>query len=283
MQDNVSLATSEKDLDVKYGVYDLGPEREAARGSLKYILADMNDIRKSFIRLGFHLNEMLLNRYYEDFGYPTMEEFAEANLGMDKSNVYRYIRVFENFAADNGYRQRTLYLDDKWKDYSFSQLVEMCSMSDTQRRACNPGMTIRQIREVKKTVAKDVDWSFLNRIVSGQTGQDDGKVAMSPQKDRSKDFSYDYCSGLHGAARNAYVKSRKAVSSAEIYLYDAGGHRLKIEPLAANLSMDLLYCKDGKYVFRLSESSPGSLGMEVDLPDSVSELEPEQEGGGENE
>lgn len=123
MQDNVSLVTSEKDLDVKYGMYDLGPEREAARGSFKYILSDMNDIRKSFIRLGFHLDEMLCNKYYEDFGYLTIEEFAEANLGMDKSNVYRYIRVFENFAADNGNYQRTLYLDDKWKDYSFSQLV----------------------------------------------------------------------------------------------------------------------------------------------------------------
>ena len=95
MQDNVNISTNEKDLNVKYGMYNHGPEREAARGSLKYILTDMNDIRKSFIRLGFHLHEMLCNKYYEDFGYLTIEEFAEANLGMDKSNVYRYIRVFE--------------------------------------------------------------------------------------------------------------------------------------------------------------------------------------------
>lgn len=233
MQDNISLATSEKDLDVKYGMYDLGPKREAARGSLKYILSDMNDIRKSFIRLGFHLDEMLRNKYYEDFGYPTMEEFAEANLGMDKSNVYRYIRVFENFAADNGNYQRTLYLDDKWKDYSFSQLVEMCSMSDIQRRACNPGMTIKQIREVKKTVP-------------------DGKVATSPLKDKSKDFSYDYCVGLHGAAEAAYIKSRAAVDSAAIYIYDSNGRRVDLNPAITNLWMDLLYRKDGKYVFRLN-------------------------------
>lgn len=249
MQDNVSLATSEKDLDVKYGMYDLGPEREAARGSLKYILADMNNIRKSFIRLGFHLAEMLHNKYYEDFGFPTIEEFAEANLGMDKSNVYRYIRVYEEFSVKEkpvfegslSTVSSKMFLDDKWKDYSFSQLVEMCSMSDDQRLACNPGMTIKQIREVKKSVPKSVIDS-LNQI-----------VATSPQKDKSKEFSYDYCSGLHGAARAAYIKSRKTVSHVAVTIYDAAGRQVDAEPFITNSMMDLLYCKDGKYVFRLNE------------------------------
>lgn len=154
MQDNVSICTKEKDLVVKYGDGYHGQDREAAWGSYKYILTDMNDIRKSFIRLGYHLAEMQRNRYYEDFGYQTLEDFAVANLGMDKSNVYRYIRVFEKFSADNGYHQKTLYLDDKWKDYSFSQLVEMCNMSSDQREVCTPDMTIKQLREIKKAVGE---------------------------------------------------------------------------------------------------------------------------------
>ena len=261
MQDNVCITTREKDIEVKYGMYDLGPERKEARGSLKYILTDMNDIRKSFIRLGFHLAEMLHNKYYEDFVFPTMEEFAEANLGMDKSNVYRYIRVYEQFGAvseptfSNALSSTPpkMFLDDRWKDYSFSQLVEMCSMSDNQRRACTPEMTIKQIREVKKTVAKDVDWAFLNKIASGQIGQDDVKVTTSPQKDKSKDFSFDYCTGLHGAARSAYVKSRKSVGNVSVFIYDSEGKLVDVEPPITNSMMDLLYCKDGRYVFRLKE------------------------------
>ncbi len=264
MQDNVCIDTREKDIEVKYGMYNLGPEREAARGSLKYILADMNNIRKSFIRLGFHLAEMLHNKYYEDFGYCTIEEFAEVNLGMDKSNVYRYIRVYEQFAAvseptfSNGLSSTPpkMFLDERWKDYSFSQLVEMCSMSDNQRRACNPGMTIRQIREVKKTVAKKVDWAALNGSSSSQSGHDAGKVAMSPQKDKSKDFSFDYCTGLYGAARSAYVKSRKSVGDVSVFIYDSDGRLVDAEPPITNSMMDLLYCKDGEYVFRLKEVYP---------------------------
>lgn len=268
MQNNVSMITSEKDLDIKYGMCDPCPEREAARGSVKYILADMNDIRKSFIRLGFHLAEMLRYEYYKDFGFPNIEEFAEANLGMDKSNVYRYIRVYENFAAISdsccsGALISTppkMFLSDRWKDFSFSQLVEMCNMSPSQRVLCRPDMTIKQLREIKKTVkgftnaveARDI----VQRISKGVTAADlkeELKVATSPRKDRSKEFSFDYCFGLHGAARSSYVKSRKSVGEVSVFIYDSEGKLIELDPPIFNSMLELLYCEDRKYVFRLKE------------------------------
>ncbi len=261
MQDHVSMITSEKDLDIKYGMCDPGPEREAARGSVKYILADMNDIRKSFIRLGFHLAEMLRYEYYKDFGFSNIEEFAEANLGMDKSNVYRYIRVYENFAAvSDSSMPPEMFLSDRWKDFSFSQLVEMCNMSPSQRVLCRPDMTIRQLREIKKAVkgftsaveARDI----VQRISEGVTAADlkeELKVATSPQKDRSKEFSFDYCFGLHGAARSSYVKSRESVSEVSVFIYDSEGKLIELNPPIFNSMLELLYCKDRKYVFRLKE------------------------------
>ena len=89
MQNNITVATNEKDLNVTYGMINFHPEREQARTSLKYILSDVNDIRKSYIRLGFHLHEFDRLKYYEDFGYATLAEFCEVNLGLDKSAVSR--------------------------------------------------------------------------------------------------------------------------------------------------------------------------------------------------
>ena len=66
MQNNITVATNEKDLNVTYGMINFHPEREQARTSLKYILSDVNDIRKSYIRLGFHLHEFDRLKYYED-------------------------------------------------------------------------------------------------------------------------------------------------------------------------------------------------------------------------
>ena len=275
MQNDVSISTNEKDLNIKYGLYNLGSERELARASVKYVLTDMNDIRKSFIRLGYHLSEMQRNRYYQDFGYLTLEEFAAANLGMDKSNVYRYIRVYENFAlpGDTFLSAPKMFIDEKWKDYSFSQLVEMSSMTDFQRQACNPDMTIKQIREVKKSVTKDFKSVIdsLSKFLSGDKEQLDQneKVATSPQKkeDKSKNFSYDYCSGLHGAAQAAYVKSRVAIKDAVIHVYDSNGKRVDLEPAITNIWIDLLYCKEGMYVFRLGWPIEHLQGQDLDQSD----------------
>ena len=66
---------------------NLREERELARASVKYILTDMSDIRRSFIRLGFHLYEFERMHYYEDFGYTSIVEFAEKNLGLSKTQV----------------------------------------------------------------------------------------------------------------------------------------------------------------------------------------------------
>lgn len=279
MENEVVL--SERDFDtlpVKYGDEYRCNDRKDAWGVYKYLLIDMEDIRKSFIRLGFHLKEMQNHRYYEDFGYQTLEDFAVANLGMDKSNVYRYIRVFEKFACpaevtyDSGLASVSpkYVLNDKWKDYSYSQLVEMCNMSSDQREVCTPDMTIKQLREIKKAVTEYTTFeqaeNIAKRILEGATATDLKdpleqldqllqKVATSPQKGRSKEFSYDYYIGLHGAARAAYLKSRKAIDGAEIIIYDCEGKRLKLEPLALNQPLDLLYCKDGNYIFRLKSSS----------------------------
>lgn len=152
MQNDVSIATNEKDLRVTYGMINFHPEREQARTSLKYLLTDVNDIRRSYIRLGFHLHEFDRNKFYEDFGYSSLSEFCEVNLGLDKSAVSRCISVFLEFAKVNDCmtRTRTMFLDDKYEAFSYSQLCEMVSMTSEQRKLVKPEMTIKQLREIKK-------------------------------------------------------------------------------------------------------------------------------------
>lgn len=305
MQNEVDTYTHEKQLVIKYGDHRLiRPEREEAKGSFKYILEDMDDIRKSFIRLGFHLAEMKRMRYYEDFGYQTLEGFAAVNLGMDKSNVYRYIRVYENFAApversfDGALCSvpSKFVLGDRWKDYSYSQLAEMCNMLPDERMVCKPDMTVKQLRELKKALThsmRAVDMkNIAQRISEGATaaelkdefksmsdatGSTEKLVAMPPQKgkkDRSKEFSYEYCAGLHGAARAAYVKSRKSVGNAEIVIYDSEGRMVDFlfDPPAFNTMLEVLHSGNGRYVFRLQcdwDSFQCRLNPSLDQPDTL--------------
>ncbi len=150
MQNDVSISTNEKDLNVVYGMINFGEERELARASLKYILSDMCDIKKSYVRLGFHLWEFSKMKYYYDFGYASLEEFSDVNLGLDKSAVSRCINVFCRFAVKDGFNYK-MFLQDRYKEYSYSQLCEMLSMDDETIRKVKPEMTIKQIRELKKS------------------------------------------------------------------------------------------------------------------------------------
>ena len=140
------------DLKIKYGLFNLREERELARGHFEYIANDIVDIRQNYVKLGFHLHEFKYFQYYEDFGYEDFYEFVEANFGLDKSAVSRCISVWYRFADyDSGSSSRKMWLSDKWKDYSYSQLCEMLPLDDGELKAVSPEMTVKQIREYKKS------------------------------------------------------------------------------------------------------------------------------------
>lgn len=222
----INSMTKESELDVVYGMLNLREERELARASVKYILTDMSDIRRSFIRLGFHLYEFERMRYYEDFGYTSIVEFAEKNLGLSKTQVSVYKNIYLQFGF---YEEHSsvpkMWLDDKYKQYSYSQLREMLSMSEENRKQVNPDMSIEQIRELKKN-----------------------KVAISqPEKKR---FDYDKCMSLTGAAKQKYVCSRDKKGSVRIQMFNIDGSEINISGLT-NVWADLLEYKDGCISIRM--------------------------------
>ena len=180
MNSNVTLVTNENDLQVKYGMYSLCDEREQARGSLKYILSDVHDIKTGYFRLGFHLHEFKTCEYYKDFGYLTFEEFCENNLDMDKGAISRCINVFLMTTSQGEITYSAGYktigcagqMSDKYKDYSYSQLCEMLPLDDEKRAKVSPDMTIKEIRELKKS----------NKSIKVATSQleEDGEEDLTP-------------------------------------------------------------------------------------------------------
>ena len=138
----------EDEMNIKYGMYNLIEEREDARGSLKYILSDFADIKKTYFSLGFHLDEFIRCKYYEDFGYLTFKDFALENIPLDYSAVNRCINVFNMTCQRDGLLKKA-FIKEEYKDYSYSQLVEMVSLDDMQRKQIKPTMSVRQIRNIK--------------------------------------------------------------------------------------------------------------------------------------
>lgn len=142
-----------EDFMAERGVYD-DKLSELSCAHLGYILKDINDIKSSYIQLGFHLAEFKRCEDYYAFGYFSFEDFVQEKLGLDKSALSRCLNVYYEF-ADVQKGTRKMWIAEKWKDYSYSQLCEMLSMDDIQRRQVSPNMTVKQIRELKKSKKKE--------------------------------------------------------------------------------------------------------------------------------
>ena len=133
--------------------YDPKNVSELAVASFGYIKRDMINIRKGYISLGFHLDEMQRSGYHVELGYDDFYECVQKNFGLDKSAVSRCISVWKEFAAydENSY-SRKMWIDERYANYSYSQLAEMLPLKQEERRRVTPDMSVREIREFKKNL-----------------------------------------------------------------------------------------------------------------------------------
>ena len=231
MQNGVNIGTRESDLNVQYGCFNLREEREMARTSLKYILTDCNDLRMSYIRLGFHLLEFERCGYYEDFGYPTLEEFCAVNIGLDKSVVSRCMNVASRFSKKHDSSPAaTMFLDDRYREFSYSQLCEMLPLTDKELIDIKPSMTIKQIRDYKKNKKVSADSEVITSC----------DVATDAQK-----FNYVEFSRKKGIVEQNYIKNCTPINSRIIWLFDKDGKRIE-----CNYWLDVLAITGDKIVLR---------------------------------
>ena len=208
---------------------------------MKYLYSDLTDIRKYYIRLGFHMKEFKNNGYYKDFGYLTLEEFCDVNLGLDKGTVSRCINVYEQFNASHvvtcGAGVKTvgcaMDLSERWEAYSYTQLCEMLPLSEEDRKKVTPDMTVREIRELKKNLKKR-----------------DGNPVASTQPKEKKYFNKERYVYSRGIVRQNYIRDCDALNENVVFnVFDKDG-----KFLGGNVWCELIYKSGHEYYFRMNQA-----------------------------
>ncbi len=226
---DVSIVSDIKDIQIKYGESKKFDKlTESCISSVKYILSDLSDIKRRYISLGFHLLEFDLNCYYMEFGFDNIFDFCEKNFGFDKSFVSRCMAVCRKFSLkqESG---KSMFIDPKYKDYSYSQLCEMVSIKDPAILSkCKPELSVKEIRSLKK-----------NKNNNG--------VATSQQ------IKHNLCTCdflLHGAARIAKFKKVDPLSSSayRLTIFDK-----KSGKFFEFYNCELLLSGDNRVVYRTSD------------------------------
>ena len=111
-----------------------------------FIRSNLQSAVRSVIATGFYLKHIRDNELYLEAGYKNVNEYAMDRFGLSASATSRYITRNTRFSRGGN----SPLIDDRFKDFSKSQLQEMLGMSDEQLEQVTPDMTVRGIRSMAR-------------------------------------------------------------------------------------------------------------------------------------
>ena len=111
----------------------------------RIIRADLANMQRSFIDIGCQLMQVRDRELYKDGGYDSVWAFAEQEFGIQRSTASRWMKMCQKFSVGGS----SPVLKDEYKDFGKSQLQEMLYLEDEQLEEATPGMTVKEIRELR--------------------------------------------------------------------------------------------------------------------------------------
>ncbi|MBQ4097729.1 MAG: hypothetical protein IJC72_00330 [Clostridia bacterium] len=150
-----------------------------AESFIKYTKEDLNDIKISFFKIGFRLNEAEEFKYYEALGYADIFELAEAEFGFKKTTTKNLMAVNRRYCVHNqggSYISYTMQIDPRYDKYNQTQLVEMLPLTAWQVENVPADFKESELKDYKKIV----DCKTQNYLRLGLLGN--AEVAKDPRK-----------------------------------------------------------------------------------------------------
>lgn len=111
-----------------------------------FIGENLKSAVRSVIAIGFYLKCIRDGGLYEAEGYMNIWDYAWERFGFSKSTASRYMGRNDKFSKGGN----SPILDDKYREYSKSQLQEMLSLDAEQLEQVTPAMTVKEIRQLRK-------------------------------------------------------------------------------------------------------------------------------------
>lgn len=118
-------------------------------------------IKNNYIYIGFLLNELSRSEKFSHEPY-TIAEYAENEFGFSKSLTYSMMKVAERFCEG-------MFVSDRFKNYGYSQLVELLPVSNSDLTEFNSNMSVREIKEKKRELKE----KYASRVSFQTSGKED--------------------------------------------------------------------------------------------------------------
>ncbi|MGE9943167.1 DNA-directed RNA polymerase subunit alpha C-terminal domain-containing protein [Bariatricus sp. SGI.161] len=114
---------------------------------------EMESMFDGFIAIGFYLKKIRDDRLYLQKGYSSIFDYSDQAFKLTRFQTTRFMEVNDVYSI-GGYSPE---IDDKWKGYGSSKLVEMMALPEEIREMVPQQATVREIRDAKKVVRETKD------------------------------------------------------------------------------------------------------------------------------
>ena len=143
-----SLTGEVLNINKEYGTYQ---EYKAA------VDAELQRAAEGFVRIGYLLKMARDTDILKESGYGSVNEFAEAEYGLDKSQVSRFIRINDEY-SENGYSDR---LQEKYRDFGYAKLAIMLTLPAAVSEELTASYTKSEIGMIKEEIDAERNVSDL--------------------------------------------------------------------------------------------------------------------------
>lgn len=115
----------------------------------------LNNVMANYLKIGHELNQVERNKLYTANEYTSVIEYAEKEFQLSTTTIRNSMAISHKFCDSYG------QLTDKYKDFSYSQLVELLSVDQLELDNFKPSMTVKAIRSEKLINAIDKSLSTI--------------------------------------------------------------------------------------------------------------------------
>lgn len=129
---------------------------------------ELNKAADGFVKIGYLLKVARDTDVLKDSGYNTVAEFAQAEYGLTKDTVSRYININDRFSED-GYSP---VLANRFHNYGLAKLQEMLTLPDNIVEAIPEDISKEDIRTIKKEYAEEQQISDIEVAIEAAESND---------------------------------------------------------------------------------------------------------------
>lgn len=142
MENMETLSGDVLDINNEFGTYR---EYKAA------VDAELQKSAESFVRIGYLLKVARDTDILTESGYGSVNEFAEKEYNLDKSQVSRFIRINDEF-SENGYSDR---LQERYRAFGYAKLALMLMLPAVVNEELTADFTKAEINTIKAEIDEE--------------------------------------------------------------------------------------------------------------------------------